>query len=75
MKKAALLKVVNPVLALLFLAQAVTGIAHDPLQEMSYEVWKAIHSGGGLLLVLVAFSHVVLNWSWVRATFLKKRPG
>jgi hypothetical protein len=71
--KASALKVLNPILAVLMLAQAVTGLAHGPLQELSYDIWKATHGTVGLLLVLCVILHVVLNWTWVKSVLLRKK--
>jgi len=34
--------------------------------------FRPMHLTGGLLLVAVALTHLTLNWSWVRATYLKR---
>jgi len=67
MNKQKMLKIVNPVLGLLLVNQAVTGIMHDSLPHEAFEI---LHMGG-LLLVLLAAVHVWLNWSWVKANFLR----
>ena len=71
MTRSTALKVLNPILGLLFISQAATGILHDLLP---HEVFEISHGVGGLLLVIAAVIHVILNWSWVKATFLKRKP-
>ena len=65
------LKVINPVLGLLVVSQAATGLLNDLLPR---EVFEISHGVGGLLLVIVAITHLILNWNWVKATFLKRKP-
>ncbi len=69
MNKLNALRIVNPVLALIFFSQALTGLAHETIP---YEWFKFVHRGGGLLLLAAVSAHVYLNWSWIRATFIKR---
>ena len=70
MKKNEALKMINPVIAVLILSQAVTSSLHDFFPGEFYEI---IHGGGGGLLIMGVALHLTLNWSWVQATYLKKR--
>jgi len=65
-------KMLNPILAVLILNQAVTAALHDFLPD---EVFEVLHGGGGALLAVGVLLHVILNWSWVRATLLKPRAA
>ena len=69
MNKIRALRILNPVLAVLILNQACTGIIHGVFSHQAYEV---VHGGGGVVLVIAALLHVLLNWGWVRANFLKR---
>ena len=69
MKKAKQLKIINVILAILFLGQACTGLFHGLIPEEAYEV---IHGGGGVLFIIAGLLHVRLNWGWVRANILKR---
>lgn len=69
MNKTKALRIVNPLLALLFLAQAATGLIHD---HLSYEFFRLVHRTGGILLILAAVTHLYLNWSWVKANFARR---
>lgn len=69
MNKQRLLKVINPLLAIVFISQAVTGLGHEHIR---HEVFEKVHSIGGLLLVLLVAIHLILNWSWVRNTLFKR---
>lgn len=73
MKKSALLKIINPILALLFVTQALSGILHDYLMEVSYETFEIIHGVGGYVLVFLVICHFILNWNWIKNTFFKKK--
>ena len=73
MNKTKALKLLNPMLGVLVLNQALVGLLHDALPRGVFEV---MHEGGGVLLVLGVILHLILNWNWVRANFLKKpMPG
>ncbi len=66
MKANSFLKVVNPILAVVFLFQVLTGLMHSIIPESLYET---LHGGGGGLLLVIAIIHVVLNWGWVKSNF------
>jgi len=72
MNKPSLLKMVNPVLGIVFVIQAFTGIFHDAVTEISYGAFKTIHGLGGYLLVILVVTHLYLNWSWIKNSFMKK---
>ena len=69
MKKTTALKIVNPILIILFLLQASSGILHD----FVYSFFEIVHKPVGFALVVIAVIHVLLNWSWVKAAFFKKK--
>ncbi len=64
------LKIINPLLALLIISQALTGILHNFLP---YTIFSPLHIGGGWLLLLCVGIHVWLNWGWIKANFKKRK--
>lgn len=70
MDRNAWLKLINTVLLVSLLTQAVTGA----LLFLNFDSRLAglLHTYNGLLLVALALTHLTLNWSWVRANFLKR---
>lgn len=68
MKKASLLKITNPILALALVNQIVSLIIKD---YIDYEVFYKIHETGGGILVIGAFLHLLLNWGWVKNNYFK----
>ena len=68
MNKTRALKILNPILAVLFLNQSCTGLIHGALPHEAYEL---LHGGGGIVLMIAVWLHVYLNWNWIRANFLK----
>jgi len=73
MNKTKALRFLNPILGVLVLNQLLVGLSHDALSRKVFEV---MHEGGGILLVLGVLLHLILNWNWVRANYLKKSvPG
>lgn len=71
MKRAAALKVLNPLIAVLALSQVLTGVLHDFIPKDAFE---AVHKAGGLSFAAAALLHVILNWSWVRANYFAGGP-
>ena len=63
------LKVLNPILGVLLVNQVATGLLHGSLSHEAYEI---LHEGAGILLAAAAVLHVILNWNWVKANFLKR---
>jgi hypothetical protein len=78
MNKSEMLRFVNLPLALSFLVQACTAlIILSEVKLPSKDLLFDIHEYNGLLLITLATAHIILNWSWMRATFFpaKKRPS
>ncbi|MEN6428817.1 MAG: hypothetical protein ABFE13_26010 [Phycisphaerales bacterium] len=70
MKKNDALKILNPILAVLTVSQALSAIFGEHLSHKAFE-W--IHEGGGTLLLIGIGLHVLLNWNWVRASLSPRR--
>ncbi len=68
MNKNLLLKIINPILLILFISQACSGLFHHSLSHKMFEI---VHEGGGIILVGISLVHLILNWGWVRGNFLK----
>ena len=69
MKRNSALKILNPILVVLLANQIVVGLLHKSLPHEAFEI---LHQGGGILFASVALVHVILNWNWVRANFIKR---
>ena len=74
MNKVAALKILNPLLAVFFLNQALTGIFADEIFARSPKAFAILHQGGGYCLIALVVLHIYLNWNWVKATFFRKAP-
>ena len=70
MDKNAVLKVVNPALAILMLNQPFSGGLSE---GTGWDFFGGLNVGGGILLVCMAALHLILNWRWVATNLLKKR--
>ncbi|MDQ7779854.1 MAG: hypothetical protein RDV41_09105 [Planctomycetota bacterium] len=66
------LKVLNLILAVLLLNQAVTGGLHEMLAHKTFEI---MHGGGAALFLFCAALHVILNWNWVKANLFRRPPN
>ena len=69
MKKNTVLKILNPIIALLLLCQASTALLMSALGHGAVE---EIHETGGILLALGVLLHLILNWKWVKSSYFKK---
>ena len=70
MKRASWLKVINVLLFLSFLCQALTGLGRS---YIPYDIFMKIHLNCGVLLVILALIHVWLNWTWIKNNLFKKK--
>ena len=70
MKTNFLMKIVNPVLAVVFLFQITSGLMHGII---SRELFGTIHGSNAGVLMACVLIHLILNWNWVKANFLKKK--
>ncbi len=70
MKKNPALKIINPILLVLIISQAVTGLFHT---KLSPETFETIHEGGGLILLGLVIVHLILNFNWIRASYFHKK--
>ena len=74
MNKQLALRILNPILGLLLISQAVSGLL-SARGLMPPEAFEIIHESGGIALVLGVGLHLTLNWSWVKASFMKPKLG
>ena len=72
MKKNSLLKIVNPITALTFLIQALSGLFMW-FSLGDYELLNLIHKWSGLGFLSAVLVHVYLNFSWIKANFFPKQ--
>ena len=70
MKRNTALKILNPVLAVLFINQALSGIFHH---QISYEAFEILHKAAGKVFIGLVVVHFVLNFNWIKANYLKRR--
>ena len=70
MSKNKALKVVNMVLLVLLVNQALTGMLAMKLPHAVFE-WG--HERTAVVLLAVAAVHRVLNWNWIKANYFKKK--
>jgi len=72
MNRAQLYKTVGLLLLFSFAAQAATAVImllkiRVPHMQAVFQV----HQYNGLLMVILALMHVILNWGWIKANVLK----
>ena len=71
--KQKILKIVNPILFLLMLIQAVSGFGQRYADGDLYIFFNRIHYPNGVLLVIFLIIHLYLNWGWIRVNLFKKK--
>jgi uncharacterized membrane protein required for colicin V production len=69
MKRNTALKILNPILLVLFVSQAVTGLFHAKISPQAFEFF---HEDGGKILIALIAVHIILNFSWFRANYVPK---
>ncbi len=69
MRKNTVLKILNLILLVLFVNQAVTVLF---LAKLSHEVFEVLHKGGGTILLGLIVVHFILNFNWVKASYFPK---
>lgn len=73
MKKQEALRIVNPLMALSFLAVAgvalarLTGLLGNPV------VFRAVHRPAGIAFIALAAIHIWLNWGWIASNLAGRR--
>jgi len=67
------LKVLNPVLFLLMLIQAITGLGQRYAGQDIFVLFRRIHYPNGILLIIVLIVHLYLNRGWVKMNFFKPK--
>lgn len=73
MNKIKLLKTVNFLLVTSFVLQAISVIAM--VMEIAPGWLYRIHGINGIAFILLAIIHILLNWSWIKANFLKRNEN
>ena len=68
------LRVVNMALFFSFVLQVITSlIIFLKIRLSNTEAIFEVHEYNGLLMILLAATHITLNWGWIKANFFKKR--
>jgi hypothetical protein len=69
MKRNTTLKILNLILLVLFVNQAVTVLFRE---HISLEAFRFFHMGGGAILLSLIALHFILNFNWVKANYFHK---
>jgi hypothetical protein len=69
MKKNTVLKILNLILVVLVVNQAVTVLFLDELPSGAFQIF---HKGGGAILLLLIAVHFILNFNWVKANYFPR---
>jgi hypothetical protein len=69
MDNTAILRLVNPLLAVGVLVQAVTGIG---MWLFEWDAVHDVHVASGMVLLVLASVHLILNRRWVRVAYRRR---
>ena len=69
MKRNTALKILNPILFVFVINQAITAIFRDSL---SYKAFGIFHKAGGRILLCLIALHLILNFNWIKANYFAK---
>jgi predicted ferric reductase len=74
MNKLKTLRIVNFLLIIVFFSIASSGLLYwARWLNIPYATFKIVHPITGLTLVVLVLIHLVLNYNWIKANYLKKR--
>jgi protein-S-isoprenylcysteine O-methyltransferase Ste14 len=69
------LRIINPLLILVFVVQGVTGIIFSmEIQVPNMLLLSKIHEYNGWLMIVLIVAHIALNWGWVKVNIFKIKP-
>ncbi len=69
MKKNTLHKILTPILFVMIINQLVTALLSDKMSARTFEI---IHQDAGYVLVGLVLVHVLLNFTWIKASYFPK---
>jgi hypothetical protein len=74
MTRLQLLKIVNIILALSFFMVSIPGIIQFVTQgAIPYSTFRAVHPIAGTVFTLAGFTHIALNFKWIKINYFKKK--
>ncbi|HMA63550.1 MAG TPA: hypothetical protein VKO63_00085 [Chitinispirillaceae bacterium] len=72
MKPQNVLKIINPVLFVVFVVQLLTVV----IQAILYASWvTTVHQVVGFLFFILVIMHIIFNWTWIKNNFFKKKQS
>ena len=72
MTKNTMLKILNPVLAVFFINQAISAVFRDYYSPAAFEIF---HKTAGMIFLGLIALHIVLNANWLKATYFPKHKN
>ncbi len=69
MKRNTALKALNPIIAILLVNQLLSGYFSG---SISHGAFVIRHEWGGIVLAIAILLHVILNWNWIKSSYLMK---
>jgi hypothetical protein len=70
MKRNTALKAINPILLILLINQALSGMFHSQYSPPAFEI---LHETAGKVFIALAVVHFILNFNWAKANYINFR--
>lgn len=72
-----MLRVLNVFLLLAFLTAAISLLLYRFIawQLQGDESLYQVHAYGGMIFIILAILHLILNFNWIQANYLKRKKG
>jgi hypothetical protein len=65
---------INPLIAIMMLSQSVTALNYY-FAFLDRKTFLTLHLYGGYILSGLVLIHLIINWFWVKNTFIKKKKA
>ncbi len=66
------LKIINIIMFFVIFGILISALSHDFIPE---EIFENVHPVAGFTLVIFVILHLILNWSWVKSNYFKKKAN
>jgi hypothetical protein len=70
MRRNTALKILNPLLLLFFINQAITVLFRE---HLSFKTFGLFHKTGGAIFLCLIVLHIILNFNWIKASYFPRK--
>jgi hypothetical protein len=73
MTKQKALRILNPLLGVLLVAQISAPLLGQVIEMPPYQY--QVHTWNGVLIGVLIVLHIILNWPWIKSNYFKKKAA